>query len=100
MLLLLIGIVFCAASVALVARAVALPRLRTEAGLAQIGGYGFHDSDAAHRATAPLTDALDRLAERVGAGTGPRKKPSDTDQGRSRRVKPGPDVPNPATFNG
>jgi tight adherence protein C len=71
-LLLLIGIVLTAAAVALVARAVLLPRLRAEAGLEQIGAYGFPAPERGADATGRLTEALDRLAERLGAAMLPR----------------------------
>lgn len=72
MFLLLIGILLCAATVTLVARAVALPRLRAESGLAQIGAYGFPSDRASEGRRAHLTEALDRLAERLGAAILPR----------------------------
>lgn len=89
MLLLLIGLAFLAATVALVARAVALPRLRTEAGLAQIGAYGFPRSRDEADAGRPLTDALDRLAERVGAAMLPRLKGGEEAEVRGLLVSAG-----------
>jgi tight adherence protein C len=76
-----IGIVLLAVAAALVARALALPRLRMSAQLRQIDTYGF--KPAGDQATAslgaprrPLTEHLNVLAERIGracAGPGWRK---------------------------
>jgi tight adherence protein C len=100
MFLLLIGVLFSAVSIVLVARAVALPRLRTEAGLAQIGAYGFPEGTAAPDSRAPVTDALDRLAERLGAAMLPRVKREDQDEVRALLVSAGAYETTPGRFLG
>jgi len=70
-LLLLIGIGLFAASAALLVRAVALPRLRTETTLAKVQAYGYPVAEHADGAGA-LSERLDRLAEKLGAAVLPR----------------------------
>jgi tight adherence protein C len=76
-LLFIIGVLFIAAAVALLARAVALPRLRMSTQLRQIESYGFAANDVA-AAEAPaehssLRERLNQLAGHIGRhseGTG------------------------------
>lgn len=75
--LLLLGIVLCAVTMTLVARAIAFPKLRAEARVAQIGAYGFPAAPVGGSRSAPLTEALDRLAERVGTAMLPRFQGGD-----------------------
>ena len=72
MLLLPIGILLFATTVTLVARAVMLPRLRTEAGVAKIGAYGYPVGQVDEGSQTPLTDLIDRIAELLGAAILPR----------------------------
>ena len=81
-LLLIIGLVLVGATVALAARAIALPRLRAEERVVQIGSYGFPVVDLDERASGPLSTALDRLAERVGGAVLPRVGREDADEVR------------------
>src|SRR5262249_10065483 len=71
MILLLIGIGLFAASVALLVRAIALPRLQTETTLATVRAYGYPVGERGEKAGA-LSERLDRLAEKVGAAVLPR----------------------------
>ena len=71
MILLLIGIGLFAASVVLVGRAIALPRLQTETTLATVRAYGYPVADPGKKPGA-LSERLDRLAEKVGAAVLPR----------------------------
>ena len=67
--LLIIGLALTGSAVALVARAVTLPRIRTAERLGRIGAYG-----APLRVKEPregMLDVLDRLATRLGAKLGP-----------------------------
>lgn len=89
MFLLLIGLIFFAATVVLVVRAVALPRLRTEAGLAHIGAYGFPAGEVEDGPGIRLTDALDRIAERLGAAMLPRLKGGEEAEVRGLLVSAG-----------
>ena len=100
MLLLLIGLVFTAATAVLVGHAVALPRLRTETGLARIRAYGY-PSDARDEArTGPLTVAVDRLAERIGAAMLPRFKSGEQTEGRDLLASAGIYSTTPVKFLG
>ena len=81
-LLLIIGLLLAGATVALAARAIALPRLRAEERVGQIGSYGFPVVDLDERASGPLSAALDRLAERVGSAVLPRLGREDADEVR------------------
>jgi tight adherence protein C len=81
-LLLIIGLLLAGATVALAARAIALPRLRAEERVGQIGSYGFPVADLDERASGPLSAALDRLAERVGSAVLPRLGREDADEVR------------------
>jgi len=71
LLLFLMGLVLCGASVVLVARAVAMPRLRSSETLGRIDSYGFTSNqkeEAAHASAARA--ALDGLAVSVGGLAG------------------------------
>ena len=81
-LLLIIGLILAGATVALTARALALPRLRAEERVGEIGSYGFPAADFGERAPGPLSAALDRLAERVGSAVLPRLAREDADEVR------------------
>jgi tight adherence protein C len=71
----LIGVVLLAVAAALIARAVALPRVRMSSQLRQIDTYGFKSGSQAVTVAPPerrLSDVLNALAERVGrAAEGP-----------------------------
>jgi tight adherence protein C len=81
-LLLIIGLALIGATVALAARAIALPRLRAEERVGEIGSYGFPVADYGRRASSPVSAALDRLAERVGGAVLPRLGREDADEVR------------------
>jgi tight adherence protein C len=81
-LLLIMGLLLVGATVALAARAIALPRLRAEERVGQIGSYGFPVADLGRRASGPLSTTLDRLAERVGGAVLPRLGREDADEVR------------------
>ena len=67
-LLLIIGVVLTAVCVALLGRAVALPRLRAIGRLGQIDAYGFSSSvDGAPAAAGALTGAVNQLAKGLGS---------------------------------
>jgi tight adherence protein C len=70
-LLLVIGLVFLAAAIALVVRAVALPRLRMATHLRQIETYGFHGVLPVEDLSTqpPLGRGINALAESVGRAT-------------------------------
>jgi tight adherence protein C len=73
-LLFLVGLVLAGVAVALLVRAVALPRLRVDEQLRQIGTYGFGPSagEAALPGGPPAGGALSELADRVGRFTAAR----------------------------
>lgn len=81
-LLLIIGLLLVGATATLAARAIALPRLRAEERVGQIGSYGFPVADLDQRAPGRLSAALDRLAERVGSAVLPRLGREDADEVR------------------
>ena len=83
MILLIIGLLLVGATAALAARAIALPRLRAEERVGQIGSYGFPVTDLGQRAVGPLSAALDRLAERLGSAVLPRLGGEDADEVRT-----------------
>ena len=67
--LLIIGLVFLGAAAALIARAVAITRLRMAAQVRQIGTYGFAGdsaNEALAQARSQLSEGINLLAERVG----------------------------------
>ena len=65
--LLLVGVALVASFAALVARAVALPRLRAVERVDQIAAYGFAGAAPAPQAKRALTGAVQGMAERVGS---------------------------------
>jgi tight adherence protein C len=66
-LILLIGLFLVATAIALVARSIAVPRLRTEAMLGKIGGYGFAGGPPeAETPSSTILAPLDDLASFVG----------------------------------
>jgi tight adherence protein C len=83
-LLLIIGVVLMAMCVALLGRAVALPRLRAISRLGQIDAYGFSAStDGGPRATHAVTGAFNQLAKSLGSFfSGRMKGLSETDTKR------------------
>lgn len=67
-LFLVLGVVLTAVCVALLGRAIALPRLRAISRLGQIGAYGFSSSaDGGPPATRAVTGALNQLAKGLGS---------------------------------
>jgi tight adherence protein C len=66
-LILIVGLLLAGAAVAMVARALAMPRARTADALAQIADYGYAGPRAPRSGKGPLTGALDNLANRTGA---------------------------------
>ena len=66
MLILLIGLFLAGASVYLVARAVAMPRMRTAETIAQIDSYGYSRSKGDERGASVMKGALDDIAGAVG----------------------------------
>jgi tight adherence protein C len=66
-LLLILGLLLAGTAVALAARAVAMPRVRTVETIAQIDDYGYAGPRAPSSGRGPLTGALDNLANRAGA---------------------------------
>jgi tight adherence protein C len=99
-LLLIIGLLLAGATVALTARAIALPRLRAEERVGQIGSYGFPVVDLDERASGPLSTALDRLAERVGGAVLPRLGREDADEVRALLSSAGAYKMTPGRFLG
>jgi tight adherence protein C len=67
LLILLAGIALAAASMALLARAVAMPRVRTTQVLGQITAYGFEGRHASTTAARAVRSGVDGLASAVGA---------------------------------
>ena len=67
MIILLAGVALAAASMALLARAVAMPRVRTSQVLGQITAYGFDGQHASTTAARAFRSGLDGLASAVGA---------------------------------
>jgi tight adherence protein C len=70
--LLLFGIVLVGALAALVARAIALPRLRAVERVDQIGAYGFSGTAPTVESPSPLTGAVAGVAHRLGSLLGDR----------------------------
>jgi tight adherence protein C len=67
-LVLITGLLLAGTAVALAARALAMPRVRTVETLAQIGDYGYAAPPRAPQGRqGPLTGALDNLANRAGS---------------------------------
>jgi tight adherence protein C len=100
MILLLIGVGFFAATAALVARAIWLPRLQTETALATLGAYGYPVKGTAEHPAGTLSAKLDRLAERVGAAVLPRVGARDEDQVRTLIASAGAYATTPVKFLG
>ena len=67
MLILLIGVALAGGSMALLARAVAMPRVRTSQVLGQITAYGYEAQHAPASAARALRTGVDGLASAVGA---------------------------------
>ena len=99
-LLLIIGLLLAGATVALVARAITLPRLRAEARVGEIGSYGFPRAAVDEGASGPLAAALDRLAERVGGAVLPRVGSEDADEVRTLLSSAGIYAMTPGKFLG
>ena len=72
MIILLIGLVLGGASVYLVARAVAMPRMRTAETIAQIDAYGYSRTRAESRDGSVMKGALDDIAGVIGGLVGKR----------------------------
>jgi hypothetical protein len=72
MIILLIGLVLGGASVYLVARAVAMPRMRTAETIAQIDAYGYSRTRAEPRDGSVMKGALDDIAGVIGGLVGKR----------------------------
>ena len=70
LLLLLMGLTLCGASVALVARAAVMPRLRASATLGRIGSYGFSSKQSGESRPSAARTALDGIAAGVGGLVG------------------------------
>ena len=67
MLFLLIGLILAGAAVYLVARAIAMPRVRTAETIAQIDSYGFSRArEEARQSTTVVRGALDDMAHLIG----------------------------------
>jgi tight adherence protein C len=71
-LLLVIGVAFLGAAIALFARATILVRVRTAERLAELDAYGFPRPVASEADSSSLAVALDRLAERLAGSISPR----------------------------
>jgi tight adherence protein C len=99
-LLLLLGLLLVAASVALAARAVALPRLRAAERRVQIASYGFPQAEAGRDAETKDGLTLDRLAERIGAAVLPRLKSGGEDELRGLLASAGMYTTGPGKFLG
>jgi tight adherence protein C len=66
-LILIIGLLLAGASVALAARAIAMPRARAAETITQIGAYGYAVGGGGSKSRqGPLSGAVDNLANRVG----------------------------------
>jgi tight adherence protein C len=76
--LLLLGVVFAGAFAALVARLVALPRLRAIERIDQIAAYGFSAEPTAPESPRALTNAFNALARSVGTFFGRRRPMSQS----------------------
>src|SRR5215212_8645864 len=72
--LLVLGVSFVAAFAALVARAIALPRLRAIERVDQIAAYGFPGEARPVEASHAVTGAVQGVAHRVGAYFGGRMR--------------------------
>src|SRR5436190_8684598 len=101
MLLILIGLVLTGATVALVLRAVAMPRLEAVARLGQIQAYGFSaEADAVVAEAAQRTSTIDRLASRVGRMIAAQWKAFDEAEVRKTLMTAGLYTTTPMTFLG
>lgn len=99
-LLLLIGLVLCGTTAALVTRAVTLPRQRAAATLGQIGSYGFPVDEEPARESGRLTTAFDELAERIGTAMLPRLSGGGQAEVRTLLVSAGMYGTSPGKFLG
>jgi tight adherence protein C len=99
-LILIIGLALIGASVVLVLRAVALPRLEAVARLGQIQAYGFVDEHAGHDDHEGRGGIVDKLAESVGTMFAGRLKTFDEAEVRQTLVAAGLYTTSPTTFMG
>jgi tight adherence protein C len=97
-LLLIIGLALTGGTVALVARAIALPRIRTAERLEQIGAYGAPPSVG--EAGAGLSALLDRLAAGLGDRLGPTLSGGEEQELRSLLMSAGIYGTGPGLFLG
>lgn len=100
LLLLLIGLILCGTAVALIVRAVTLPRMRAAATVERVGSYGFPAAEAPAPEAGRLTAALDQFAERLGAAMLPRLSGGDDAQVRTLLVSAGMYGTSPGKFLG
>jgi tight adherence protein C len=101
-LLLIIGVLLIGASVALMARAMMLPRIRAAERIGEISAYYGFPAAVAEESTdrrRPLTDALDRLATRLGGAMSPSMR-SEEDQLRRMLLSAGMYGTSPGIFLG
>lgn len=98
-LIVFLGLLFVAGAVALVIRAVALPRARTAAQLRQVHAYGFNADVPGESAERPGAEELNRLAARIG-GLAQRAVPSVRALTRSELVAAGMARTEPLVFHG
>jgi tight adherence protein C len=99
-LILLIGLVLIGATIALVLRAVAIPRIDAVARLRQIEAYGFAGAEAIDPDGGARTSAVDKLASSVGRLVSGRLKIFDEAQIRSTLMSAGLYTTTPMTFMG
>jgi tight adherence protein C len=101
-LLLIIGVLLIGASVALMARAVMLPRIRAAERVGEISAYYGFPAAVAEESTdrrRPLSDALDRLATRLGGALTPSMR-DEEDQLRKMLLSAGMYGTSPGVFLG
>jgi tight adherence protein C len=99
-LMVLIGLALTGATVALVLRAVAIPRIDAVARLGQIQAYGFAAGDAIEAAPSQRGSVLDQLAASVGRIVTGRLKMFDEAQIRRTLMSAGLYTTTPMTFMG
>jgi tight adherence protein C len=100
LLILLVGLFLTGAAVYLVARAVAMPRMRTAATIAQIDSYGFSRARAEEQQPTAMRGALDDFANVIGNVVAKRSSSSRESALRIRLMSAGLYLTAPRKFVG
>lgn len=99
-LLLIIGLVLTGTAVALLARAIALPRIRSAERIQRIASYGAPEAEEVAYGEEGLSGRFDRIAERVGGALIPSLGGDDPEEVRTLLVSAGMYGISPGRFLG